>query len=313
MIFKKGVHFISKPILGGAELVALNLAKESDSVVISIFRLQKLKVEGYKIYGLFFLLKNIFFIKKTFSHTPASYLFNSFLALFLRYENIFVLHCRLNLIKRYLKVLRTTCKGKKIICISQSVLKECRKYFKSAELHLIENIPFHRVMENNNLLKEGPTKFFYIGRIATEKGILEFIKYLKESSMNNEVEIIGFGSHDEIKLLNKINYEKLKIRGWQDNPYKFIAKNDVIIIPSVSESFSLVLHEAILYGIRVYILDKTLLQNISKKESLNVILVNSFKEIHSHMFSNPPNNFVNKPIIDHTNDIKIWAARYNAL
>ena len=54
MIFKKGVHFISKPILGGAELVALNLAKESDSVVISIFRLQKLKVEGYKIYGLFF-------------------------------------------------------------------------------------------------------------------------------------------------------------------------------------------------------------------------------------------------------------------
>jgi glycosyltransferase involved in cell wall biosynthesis len=313
MEFKNGIHFISKPILGGAELIALNLAKETGSVVISIFRFKKLKLEEYEIHGLFFFLQNIFFIKKAFSHTSSTYLFNVLIAFFLRYENIFVLHCRLNLIKRYLKLLIIFSKEKKIICVSKSVFDEASKSFKNSQLHLIENIPLHKSTNNKNRYKKGGLRFFYIGRIAKEKRIYEFIRYLKTNNKNEEVEIIGSGENHTIKSINDIKYSSLILRGWLNNPYNSITRSDVIIIPSLSESFSLVLHEAISFGIRVYIFDKTLFKNISEEESKTVILVDSFEKIFSHLKANPPNNVIKESNTKGVNSIKYWASRYSEI
>ena len=313
MKFNNEAHFISKPILGGAELIALNLAKESGSVVISIFRLTKIEISGYKIYGLFFFFKNILYFKKIFSHTPSTYLFNSLLGFFLRNKNIFVLHSRLNLIGKYLKLLKLFSNNKKVVCISQSVFSEASLYFKSSKICLIENTPLHRAIDNKDISKERSLRFFCIGRIAKEKRILEFLKYLNNNKKNEKVEIIGSGEKDMIKSLDDINYSQAKVRGWLNNPYSLIGENDAIIIPSLSESFSLVLHEAVNFGIRVYIFDKTLLQNISTEDSINVILVNSFDEIYDHLKLNPPNNFLHQSNKYNSDAIKSWASRYNAL
>lgn len=307
------IHFISKPVLGGAEMIAFHIAKASDGKVLSIFKLKQSKLHNYNLLGQLYFFKNIFHIKKVFSHTPATYIFNSIFSLFFNYENIFVLHCRLDLINKYLWLIKLFSKDKKIICVSSSVFEEASKIFKDSKLFVINNIPLNNKVFDFKSKSDQPTRFFYIGRISSEKGIYEFVNYLKNHNKDEILEIYGEGNKNFLNKMLNINYRYLNINGWKKNPYQDIGLKDVIIIPSNSESFSLVLHEAVNFGIRTYVFDKTLLNNLSGHQLEYVFLMEAFDDIYEHIKVNPPNNLLNNIKTNASNDIKLWAEKYNKL
>lgn len=304
------IHFISKPILGGAELIASKIADNTNSAVVSIFRLAPTQIGEVKIYGLLYFFKNIFFIKKTFCHTPASYLFVYFFYIFRRFKIVYVLHSRLNLIKKYINLIEFISKQKKIICVSQSVFNEASKRFPLSKVKLIQNIPLHINNEDNERSNAKNTRFFYIGRLSDEKGIIEFIKFLKNNNKKVSLEIIGECNPKQLERIKNIKYRYITLHGWKNNPYSEITKKDAIVIPSKSESYSLVLHEAIHLGIRTYICDESLLVNLSEDAKENIVLVDSYDEIYMHLQKTPVNNLNEKKYINHDEMLNKWIMEY---
>lgn len=303
------IHFISKPILGGAELIACKIADNTNSAVISIFRFTSTKVGEVNIYGLLYFFRNMLFVKKTFCHTPASYLFVYFFYIFRRFEIVYVLHSRLNLIKKYINFIGFISQKKKIICVSQSVFNEASKRFPLSNIKLIPNIPLHINHEDKKRSDAQNTRFIYIGRLSDEKGIIEFIKFLKINNKKESLEIIGEGDLKQLERIKNINYRNITFHGWKKNPYSDITKKDVIVIPSKSESYSLVLHEAIHLGIRTYIFDGSLLVNLSEDGKENTVLVNSYDEIYMHLQKKPVNNLSSKDI-NYDEMLNNWIMEY---
>lgn len=99
--------------------------------------------------------------------------------------------------------------------------------------------------------------FSSVGRLAYQKGydrLLLAIRNLNRKYKDSfEVNIIGDGP-ERVKLERYINEHKLdnvRLIGFHENPYKFIARSDMFIISSRAEGFSTVMTEALALGVPV--------------------------------------------------------------
>jgi len=99
-----------------------------------------------------------------------------------------------------------------------------------------------------------PLKLGSLGRVFVEKNfdkVLHAMSILKEKDINVEYVIGGVGPiEDEIKNLAKeLGVEdNFKILGWVEDKRKFFDDIDIFILPSCSETFGIVLLEAMLYS-----------------------------------------------------------------
>lgn len=131
-----------------------------------------------------------------------------------------------------------------------------------------------------------------VGRLKIEKGmdiLLEAHNRLIKNNICHNLFILGEGSERE-KLENFILKNKLIetafLLGFKKNPYPYLMKADIVVIPSRVEGYSLVLAEALILGKAIISTDcsgpKELLENgkygkIIKKGSI-VELENSLKK-----------------------------------
>jgi len=95
----------------------------------------------------------------------------------------------------------------------------------------------------------------FVGGLTKRKGILELIQAfidVGEKYPYLRLYVVGEGSLScklkRIVLENKFFNEKIKFVGWVDNPLKIIAKSDLLIVPSYSESFPEVIGESLFVG-----------------------------------------------------------------
>lgn len=145
----------------------------------------------------------------------------------------------------------------RIIVISQSVINHF--IFKNEiknKVSIIENIvnPF-RI----NQFSSYPKKWdcIFLGRFVNQKNPLKFVKIVyKLKSVDNNIKTIMLGDGvlmPEVRKMIRTYHltNNIKLCGFQKNPYKYLYKSKVLVMPSKYEGFGLVALESLICGIPV--------------------------------------------------------------
>lgn len=104
--------------------------------------------------------------------------------------------------------------------------------------------------KENELLKLNPSttfnNFLYIGRLSSEKGIIEFVNMFKNLNENIHLKIIGDGELANVVCQNIKDLKNIEFLGYlsQQKIIKHIEQSDTIVISSYEESGPLVGVEA---------------------------------------------------------------------
>lgn len=92
----------------------------------------------------------------------------------------------------------------------------------------------------------------YVGRLSDEKNILETLRYLEYVNYTINITIVGSGPLDnDVKFIasqSKHHYILLSNLEREELPDIYI-KNDLLLLPSLSETWGLVANEAVSYGL----------------------------------------------------------------
>ena len=146
----------------------------------------------------------------------------------------------------------------KIIFVSEEILRKYQlKYLtdnRFIAVHNMLDIDLIKKLSNESKVNEDNTLFTIIsvGRLEKVKGyerLLEAAIRLNKEGLLFKVIIIGNGSqYDYLKnMIVENQMEKvIYLCGFQENPYKFIAKADLFILPSFAEGLPNVLYEALI-------------------------------------------------------------------
>lgn len=147
----------------------------------------------------------------------------------------------------------------KIVCVSKNCSKSFKDIFGFEEkLNVIYNVldkslesynkfNFKNVFENYKT-----TKIICVGRLEKEKGVERLLYAFKDilDSVNRKVTLffLGDGSlKNELgEIIDKYGLkDNVEIIPFKENVYDYILSSDCVIVPSYSESFSLVIAESI--------------------------------------------------------------------
>lgn len=92
------------------------------------------------------------------------------------------------------------------------------------------------------------------GRLVSQKGFSVLIDALSELSEDVKLVLVGDGE-DKVKLDQQVQQLKLQERvdlvGYNRNPYRYIAKADLFVIPSLWEGLPIALLEALVLGVPI--------------------------------------------------------------
>jgi glycosyltransferase involved in cell wall biosynthesis len=90
----------------------------------------------------------------------------------------------------------------------------------------------------------------YMGRLNSEKGILELFEAVKSLQQPN-IQLLVVGSDEEnmVPKLNSFNLDCVNFIPWTDFPERYMAASDILVLPSHREGFGLVIIEAAAVGI----------------------------------------------------------------
>ena len=146
-----------------------------------------------------------------------------------------------------------------IVCVSKMCLNSFKNIFGLEEkLKVIYNVldknleSYYKFNFKNVFNEYKSIKLLFVGRFEKEKGIERlvdvFISVLNEVDVDVVLFLVGEGSLKEKleKIVKDCNVnEKIKFISFKENIYDYIASSDYVIVPSYSESFCLVLAEAI--------------------------------------------------------------------
>jgi glycosyltransferase involved in cell wall biosynthesis len=98
------------------------------------------------------------------------------------------------------------------------------------------------------------------GRLHPQKGQWHLLRAFADvrKKMDCKLAVLGTGELDKYlrDLAKALGIEKdVYFLGWQENPFKFLARGQVFVLPSVSEGFPLVLLEAMACGLPIIATD----------------------------------------------------------
>lgn len=150
-------------------------------------------------------------------------------------------------------------KFNKIVCVSNRCLQSFKEIFGyEKKLKTIYNLldknleTYNKVNFKNVFKNDEKIKIICVGRLEKEKGVERLIEAFKEivhqGYDNINLYIVGNGSLKEniLNLIDSYNLrERVKLISFKDNIYDYILSSDYVIVPSFSESFCMVLAEAI--------------------------------------------------------------------
>lgn len=146
-----------------------------------------------------------------------------------------------------------------IVCVSNECRKSFNKMYNLCDKTLtiynlldknLENYP--KINFNNVFKSDKKIKLLYVGRLEKEKGVDRLICAYKDildmGYTNTSLSILGDGSlFNALKeyISNNSMDEYVNLISFKENVYDYILSSDFIIVPSYSESYSMVLAEGI--------------------------------------------------------------------
>ena len=155
-------------------------------------------------------------------------------------------------------------KADKVISVSKLIQSDAENTFnleKRKSFYLYN--PYDCEMINNRALEkidefDIPTEkkiIVSVGRLEDQKGFYHLVKALsllsEESKKGIKAYILGHGGKNGAlkKLINALGLKNtIVLTGGQDNPYKFMKRADLYVMPSISEGFPNALVEAMAVG-----------------------------------------------------------------
>lgn len=158
----------------------------------------------------------------------------------------------------------TYMKFNKIICVSDSVKKSFIKKWniKSTLVTLYNPILTDEIKlkasENLEMRKKWKIQFIAVGRLVSQKGFDRLIKAVNKLRNDNYIDfgliILGEGEEHEYldNLIQKYELNQIvKILGFKNNPYPYMATSDILVCSSRAEGYSLVVAEAMVLGLGI--------------------------------------------------------------
>lgn len=153
-------------------------------------------------------------------------------------------------------------KYNKIVVVSKSIQEEAVFGNKMKDKiyilpNYVDKIKVKRMAEKEKI--EEKYTLGFIGRMSEIKNPLEFVEIVNEIiKKKDDINAVMVGDGDiKEKVQNKINYfgiqDKIKMKGFLENPYPIMDKCDVILMPSKWEGFGLVAIEALILGKKVLV------------------------------------------------------------
>lgn len=166
--------------------------------------------------------------------------------------------------------------SKKLITFSQNQKTElCKLYdLKDYNISVINHstkLP-DLLPENKNT---DIVKILFVGRLVEDKGIIELVKAfnkLSEKYKNLQLTIVGDGIlKDKIENLSN---KKITCTGWLEgiDLYKKYVENDIFCFPTKSETFGMVLIEAMKYKIPIITTEGNTVSNIIVNDSTGLTI-----------------------------------------
>ncbi len=155
-------------------------------------------------------------------------------------------------------------KSDNIIAISEGVKQSLIKNFKldSSKIKTIYNpsadekiLSLAQEDIDSDLLSDKPL-IISVGRLTKQKDHITLLKAFNKiyPKINCNLYIVGEGSErDNLEKFIRNNNigDRVKLLGYQNNPWKFMSKSELFILPSIWEGFGNVIVESMLIGIPV--------------------------------------------------------------
>ncbi|MBP1746219.1 MAG: glycosyl transferase [Deltaproteobacteria bacterium] len=149
-----------------------------------------------------------------------------------------------------------------IIAVSEGVKTDLVEEFNIPphNIEVIYNpIELNRIIELSNdpvehaFFREGIPVILSAGRLVPQKGFDILLKAFRNVIREMDARLIILGEGPERESLSRLVdnlaiTEKVSFLGFQDNPYKFISKADVFVLPSRYEGLPMVILEAMACG-----------------------------------------------------------------
>lgn len=150
-----------------------------------------------------------------------------------------------------------------IVCVSHFTLKMFEEKFDmvSERLKVIYNpvdlAKVDRLTVDSNVEKKSGFNIVSVGRLTDQKRfdrLVRVVARLRKETYELSVQIVGDGElRDDLKSLSKeLKLEDIvQFVGFVNNPYPYIKNADLMLVPSASEGFGLVVVEAMALGVPV--------------------------------------------------------------
>jgi glycosyltransferase involved in cell wall biosynthesis len=161
-------------------------------------------------------------------------------------------------------LMRTLYRRATIIAVSEAVKQDLVTYFRIPENRVVvivtaidrEEIQRRAAEEVTSPWPAGAPVIITAGRLHPQKGQWHLLRAFAEvrKKMSCRLAILGTGELESYlrEVARGLEIEKdVYFLGWQENPFKFLSKADLFVLPSVSEGLGLVVMEAMACGLPV--------------------------------------------------------------
>lgn len=189
----------------------------------------------------------------------------------------------------------------RIICVSKGCFRKFIKY--NNKLHERCRV-LYNIVANEELLFERNIKYHHnnkfnivsVGRMDANKNLMQCIniaEILVKENIDFEWVICGSGPDFEnintaIRQKNLSNF--VKLTGYVKNTYCYIHRSDILVSTSKTESFGMVIQEAILLKVPVVSLNYPALDEILKNGMNGIIIFNDEPELYAREIINIVNS-----------------------
>jgi len=153
--------------------------------------------------------------------------------------------------------------GKRLVFLNECFKNEFLKKFQiDISYKIIPNpFDFEEIKHKANEFMVNGEYIVYVGRLEEGKNLEYLINAYAKSKINKELWLVGYFKYKSyekkiLRLITKLNIQnKVKLLGWQNNPYPFIKNASLLVHPSKFESFGNVLVEALILNTPVIATD----------------------------------------------------------